>query len=96
MSCYFVAQITIRDQTGYRRYEDGFDAVFDRYKGAVVAVDDHPVVVEGQWSYTRLVLIRFPDLKEARRWYDSPEYRTLAAIRDQTATSDVLFVEGRD
>jgi uncharacterized protein (DUF1330 family) len=62
----------------------------------VVAVDDAPIVLEGSWRCTRTVLIRFADLAEARRWYDSPAYQDLARIRQGAATADIVLIEGRD
>ncbi len=96
MSCYFVAQITIHDRAAYTKYLDGFDDVFAKYKGTVVAVDEHPVVLEGSWPRTRFVLIRFPDATEARRWYDSDEYRALVRYRHAASVADVFLVEGRE
>jgi uncharacterized protein (DUF1330 family) len=96
MSCYFVAHITIHDRAEYKLYEDGFDEIFARYKGEVVAVDDHPKLLEGEWPYTRVVMIRFPDEQEARRWYDSSAYQQLVRHRLNAATANVVLVHGRD
>lgn len=96
MSAYFLAQITIDDPVAYERYLDGFDAVFARHEGRVIAVDDHPAVLEGSWSRTRVVLIRFPDEAALRRWYESPEYQALARIRQGASRADVLLVHGRE
>ena len=67
MSCYFIAQINIHDEQQYRQYEDGFDDIFAKYDGKVLLVDDSPILLEGNWPYARVVLIRFPDEREARR-----------------------------
>ncbi|OQX86331.1 MAG: hypothetical protein B6D63_00240 [Candidatus Latescibacteria bacterium 4484_7] len=80
MSCYIIAQIKINDREEYDIYENGFDEIFAKFKGIIVAVDEDPVVLEGEWPYTRTVLIRFPDEKEARRWYESPEYQSRREI----------------
>ncbi len=96
MSCYFVANISIRDREEYGKYEEGFDEIFARYTGNVVAVDDSPATLEGQWPYTRTVLIRFPDEQEARRWYESEEYQELAKHRWSAARADVALVHGRE
>ncbi len=96
MSCYFIAQIKIRDPREYQHYLDGFDEVFSHYRGEVVAVDDTPVVLEGEWPYTRAVVIRFPNEDEARRWYESPEYQGLAAHRVNASNADIILVHGRD
>lgn len=96
MSAYFIAHIRIDDPDTYQRYLDGTDEIFARYEGEVVAVDDAPAILEGSWPYTRCVVIRFPSVAEARRWYDSPEYQELARLRRQASAGDIILVEGRD
>ena len=96
MSAYFVAQIRIHDPAAYGRYLDGFDEVFARYRGEVVAVDEATEVLEGEWPAARTVLIRFPNKQELLRWYRSPDYQALAAQRRRGADCNVAAVEGRD
>lgn len=96
MSAWFVAQIEIHDPQEYERYLDGFDEVFARYRGEVVAVDEATEVLEGQWPARRTVLIRFPDKAELLRWYRSPEYQAIAAHRRRAADCNVAAVQGRD
>ncbi|HYF91294.1 MAG TPA: DUF1330 domain-containing protein [Symbiobacteriaceae bacterium] len=96
MSAYFVAQLTIHDAALYEKYLDGFDAIFARYQGEVVAVDENPAVLEGACRHKRIVLIRFPDEVQLRCWYDSPEYQAIAQIRHSAAEGDVLLVHGRE
>lgn len=96
MSSYFIAQIRIHDREEYHRYEQGFDEIFAQYNAEVVVVDDHPTILEGQWPYTRAVIIRFPNEGEARRWYDSAEYQTLAQHRLRASQADIILVKGRD
>ncbi len=94
MSTYFVARITIHDREGYDRYLEGFDGVFARFRGEVLAVDDSPLLLEGEWSCTRTVVMRFPDQEEALRWYRSAEYQALAQHRHAAAAADIVLVEG--
>ncbi|UCC30992.1 MAG: DUF1330 domain-containing protein [Phycisphaerales bacterium] len=96
MSAYFIAQITIHDHERYKRYLDGFDAVFARHTGEVVVVDDSPTILEGKWPYTRTVVIRFPNEDDAKRWYDSAEYQDLVQYRHQASEANIVLVEGRD
>lgn len=95
MSCYFVAQITIRDRDEYQKYLDGHEEIFARYEGTVLAVDETPEVVEGKWPYSRTVLISFPSEDEAKRWYNSPEYRELVKHRHRASEANIVLVEGR-
>ncbi len=66
MSVYLVAQINIHDRDRYAQYEAGFMDVFAQYGGEILAIDEAPAVLEGQWSCTRTVLIRFADDAAAR------------------------------
>ena len=97
MSTYFIAQIRIRDPETYEKYLAGFDEIFAGYDAEVVAVDDNPERLEGNWTYTRLVLIRFRDYDEARRWYDSPRYQELVRYRHAASEADIILaeIEGR-
>lgn len=94
MSAYFVAQIQITDAEGYDRYLEGFDAVFQRYQGEVLAVDDSVEVLEGVWPFGRTVLIRFPSKEDLSRWYRSPEYQRLAEVRRRASRGNIVAVEG--
>jgi uncharacterized protein (DUF1330 family) len=94
VSCHFIAQVKIHDPREYQRYLEGFDEIFASYKGKVVVVDDNPTILEGDWPYTRLVLIRFPDKAEAKRWYDSPEYQRLAQHRFNASEATAILVDG--
>jgi len=95
MSCYFIAKITIHNRELYARYESGFDEIFARYDGKVIAVDDSPVPLEGAPTCTRVVMIRFPSEAEAQRWYTSAEYQALAALRWRASDAETLLVHGR-
>jgi uncharacterized protein (DUF1330 family) len=96
MSTYFIAQISIHDREGYRLYEEGFDEVFARFQGKVLIVDDHPTVLEGEFRHSRIVVIKFPGETEARQWYESAEYQTLARHRFQASKADTIFASGRE
>jgi uncharacterized protein (DUF1330 family) len=51
-------------------------------------------VLEGDWNPSRLVMLEFPDLETAKRWYDSPEYQEVRKLRDGAANLRMVAVEG--
>ena len=51
-------------------------------------------MLEGDWEPTRLVVLEFPNMAALKAWYDSPEYRPLKSVREQTAKSRLIAVEG--
>jgi uncharacterized protein (DUF1330 family) len=96
MNSYFIAQIEIHDWNEYELYLKGFDRIFCKFKGEVVAVDDNPTVLEGNWPYTRIVIIRFPSRAEAMQWYESSDYQQLVKHRHKASKADIIIAEGRN
>ena len=92
MNCYLVAQINIHDHQEYQKYLDGFDQIFSKYKGLVMAADENPKILEGQWPYSRTVLMRFPNEEDARRWYQSSEYQELVKHRHRASEANIILV----
>lgn len=95
MSVYFIAHIGINDLPEYEKYLERCDEVFACYGGEYLAVDENPVVLEGDWPYTKTVLIRFPDKEKFYRWYESPEYQSILKHRLKAAKCDTVLIEGK-
>ncbi len=51
-------------------------------------------VVEGSYQPVFPVMIQFPSIEHARRWYDSEDYRELKALRFAACISNGFFMEG--
>lgn len=59
-----------------------------RFKGRLLAADESPVVLEGEWARDKVVLLWFPDGGSFREWAESPEYQEIA--RDRKAGADAV------
>lgn len=93
MTVYAVALINIHDRTAYKRYGDGFMEIFGRHGGQMLAVDENPTVVEGDWPHTRTVLISFPDMAAFDAWYHSPDYQQLAQHRFGASDARIVVLK---
>ncbi len=91
---YAIAQLWIRDAVIYGRYVDCFMEVFQKYKGRVLVADESPVVLEGAWDGTKVVVLSFPDEGSLREWAESPEYLEIAQDRKAGAKSVIVMVQG--
>ena len=58
MAVYAIAMFSITDRAVYGRYQAQFMGVMNRYKGTVLAADEHPVVVEGKWDRDKVGCFR--------------------------------------
>ncbi len=90
---YGVALIQIDDREGYSNYSRGFGPIFSRYRGEMLAMSESPTVIEGEWPWTRTVMIRFPSMAEFEAWYYSPEYQELAKLRHASSKGNLILIE---
>lgn len=96
MGCYFCANIKITDKSKYEKYLAGCDAVFEKYNGRYIAVDPSPRVLEGEWNYSRAVLIYFDSEHDFNMWYTSPEYQEILPFRLAGSECDTILVHDRN
>lgn len=94
MSYFFVAQIKINDFDEYKKYVDNSGDVFKKYKGEYLAVDNNPAILEGNWEYSRAVIIKFENSDDFYEWYNSPEYQEILKHRLVAADCDTILVKG--
>lgn len=94
MSAYVVAQLQIHDRDRYDRYAQAFFPTLKPFGGRLLAADESPQVMEGDWPRDKLVLIAFPDAPSARAWAASPAYRAIAVDRLTGSEAVVLLAEG--
>lgn len=96
MSCYFIAQIKINDQDEYKKYLNDASSIFSKYNGKYLAVDKNPEILEGEWNYSRIVLIKFPNKNELKKWYNSKEYQTILKYRLNAAKCDSIIADSKN
>ncbi|MGJ5206608.1 DUF1330 domain-containing protein [Bradyrhizobium sp. HKCCYLR20261] len=94
MNVYVVVQLKMTDRAAYDRYQARFFDVFRKFSGRLLAADEAPVLIEGDWDGDKVVLMSFPDANDFRAWAESPEYREIARDREAGAQSVVLLVQG--
>jgi uncharacterized protein (DUF1330 family) len=93
MAVYLIAQIQINDRDEYGKYEAGFLEIFSKYPGEILVVSEDAVILEGDWPYTRTVVLRFPSAEDAQSWYESDEYQALAQHRLRASTANIVMTE---
>ena len=59
-----MAKIDIHDPALYARYEEGFLAILDKYKGRILSVDEKPLVLEGDCLELELLFSVFATRKK--------------------------------
>ena len=52
--------------------------------------------LEGDWKPSRLVVLAFDSVEQAKRWWNSDEYREARDLRQASADTRMIVVEGVD
>ncbi|VWB51821.1 DUF1330 domain-containing protein [Burkholderia lata] len=94
MAVYLLAQLRFTHRNAYDRYQARFMEVFRRFDGRLLAADDAPVALEGEWDRNKVVLMSFADEVSARRFIESPEYREISEDRHAGSDTLALLVHG--
>ncbi len=92
---YWIARVEVNDDEGYKPYAVANPAIFKKFNGKFVVRSGKYECPEGQ-SRSRNVVIEFPDYATAVACYRSPEYQANLKIRQATASTDLVIVEGYD
>jgi uncharacterized protein (DUF1330 family) len=92
---YFVALVEIHDPAGFQSYHEQFEATLAPFEGRLVSFGATIVPLEGMdGSNARAAIVVFPSLQAGREWFESPAYRKIAPLRQQSAQTRGFFVEG--
>lgn len=94
MTVYVVAQLSFTDEPRYRLYQARFGEAFAGHGGKVLAADEAPQVLEGEWPYSKLVMLEFPTEDAARGFLESPLYREISVDRDAGAKTTAVLAQG--
>ena len=94
MSAYVVVDIEVIDPIRYEDYKKMAFAAVTAYGGKYIARGGRAEAVEGDWQPKRLVVLEFPTFDQAKAWWTSDEYGPAKALRQATARTNMIMVEG--
>jgi len=94
MPAYAIGNVEVQDQATYDKYRAGVLETVQAYGGRFLVRGGAFEVKEGSFAPKRLVVLEFPDMDTARRWYDSPAYQAILPHRLQSTRTDLVLVEG--
>jgi uncharacterized protein (DUF1330 family) len=92
MAAYYIVEIDIQDQAKFEEYRQKVPQRSPATAGATWCAA--ATTRRSRAQPKRIVVLEFPTVEQAKRWYDSPEYRPLKELRRQTAHGHIVLVEG--
>ena len=94
MPAYVIVETNITDPEQYEQYKAASPGAVASGGGRFIVRGGELAVLEGDWSPSRLVMVEFPDLEAAKRWYESERYQEAKRLRDGAAELRMVAVEG--
>ena len=94
MAAYIVVQIEITDPETFETYRAQVPATLEPYGGEFIVRGGDMEILEGEWAVPRCVVIRFPGKESAKAWYASAEYEDPKALRQASANTNMIVLDG--
>jgi uncharacterized protein (DUF1330 family) len=94
MPAYLIVEVEVTDPAGYDDYKNMVPPTLAAYGGRFVVRGGECATLEGTWQPKRVVVLEFPSVARAKEWWGSPEYSAAKALRQRTAKTRMIVVEG--
>ena len=93
-SAYVIAHVEVTNPEQYEEYKK-LSTIAMKACGAELCIRGGAVeVLEGDWSPSRVVMLKFPTMAQARAFYQSAEYEAANEARQGAAVMRMIVVEG--
>ena len=91
---YVIFNIEVTNPQAYKEYVGNVKPIAEQFGGEYIVRGGTNQVVEGNWQYSRNVVIKFPSYEKALEWYNSKEYQPIKQIRIDNAKSNGIIIQG--
>jgi uncharacterized protein (DUF1330 family) len=93
---YIIGLVTVTNPEPYKPYMEQTGALVAEYGGRYLVRGGEKNVVEGQLAHDRMVVIEFPSLEVAQKFYDDPRYVEVRKARQENSEGVIIQVMGYD
>jgi uncharacterized protein (DUF1330 family) len=94
MPAYIIVDVKINDPEAYEAYKKLTPGTLALYQGKFIVRGGKTEALEGGWDPERIVILEFPTMDLARKWWSSDEYAPAKKIRQAASLTRMIAVEG--
>ncbi len=97
MAVYVIIDIAIREpasKADYAQYIEKVRPMVEKHGGRYLARGGQITPIVGDWNPERIILIEFPSADHVKQWWNSPEYKAIAGLREKSTIARAIIVEG--
>lgn len=89
-----IVEVEINNSAEYAEYKKLTPSSISAYDENFIVRGGQTEALEGEWEPERIVVLEFPDIDKARKWWSSQEYAVAKQICQRAAKTKMLLVEG--
>ena len=94
MPAYVIVEVSITDPKEYEDYKKLTPATIAAFNGKFIVRGAQAESLEGDWNPERIVILEFPSVEKAKEWWNSEMYTKAKVIRQRTAKTKMIVIEG--
>ncbi len=94
MPAYIIAEVSIHNPAEYEDYKKLTPGSLRNFQGKFIVRGAKTECLEGDWNPERMVVLEFPSVVLAKAWWASEEYAIAKALRQRTAHTKMIVIEG--
>ncbi len=94
MAAFVIVEVSVQDHKEYEEYKKLTPATLAAYDGKFVVRGGQTETLEGEWQPDRIVVLEFPTVERAKEWWNSEIYTKAKEIRQRTAMTKMIVVQG--
>jgi uncharacterized protein (DUF1330 family) len=94
LAAFLIMEIAVNDPEVYAAYRQAVSANLAAAGGTHLVRGGAVEVLEGDWRPNRKFVVRFDSAEDARQWWNSPDHTELKAMRQRSAKTNMILVEG--
>jgi uncharacterized protein (DUF1330 family) len=94
VAAYMIVEVETTDEALMAEYRKHTPGLVAKFGGKFIVRGGKTRTLEGGWTPSRVVVLEFPDMATAERFYDSPDYKPVLDMRLKAGKSKAIIVDG--
>jgi uncharacterized protein (DUF1330 family) len=94
VAAYVISEVEILDREAVDTYRRLAADSIAKHGGRYLVRGGPSELIEGQPSPKNLIIVEFPTMEIAKKWYGSPEYAEALDVRQKALDRRLIFVQG--
>ena len=91
---YVIAQLKVTNPENYKKYVEKVTPIVKKFEGEFLVRNGKYQVFDGETSFPRIIILKFPSYEKALKWYNSEEYKPIKKIRLDNSEGTNIIIKG--